>query len=140
MKFTEKLIVDEDFRLDIHLKIFQYRNKGHFKSLSVKNIKSCAVYADLSFINDENVKEHIDTYVGRIPLISDLSELIKMTSDSGTFLIIHFEDENGELKFYRKKYDKEDNEQYKIAWLINKLIDEESVLLNTSTPSLQSNG
>ena len=121
MPLRGKIIIDEDFSIDADARTFEYRDGDILKRLSVKNIISCKIYADMSGIKNE---DYIETCYGRIPFFENSSELVKRLSSAENVLVIEFENEKGKIKFYRKRYGKEDVLQYELRWLINKLIEE----------------
>ena len=122
MKFKETLRIDENFLIDEEGKTFCYKKAGEYVILPTKNIQSCLLTADVDSIGEEYFYKEEVPEIGEVRFVKDLSEFSKAVLSGNIVLTTHFFDENGEMRYHKKKYLPKDKTIYEIMSRIDRLI------------------
>ncbi len=121
--YQETLTIDACFGIDEEHKLFRFIIEGCTEILPVCNIESCMVMADWGALNKNLFHdEEVIPGLGKIPFINDMREFSKAVSGSDVFLTIHFQNNSGNLKIFKKRYSHDDSEVRRLASKINNIV------------------
>ena len=121
--YRETFTIDELFGLDETHRLFRYNNESNTEILSVDNIASCMVMADLNALDKSFFHKEAVPGIGNIRFVNDMKELSKAVLSNDIVLTIFFYDKNNELKCYKKRYPSQSKQAYNIMAKINTLTD-----------------